>query len=88
MKLKYEFQAVEVAGETIAVPIIKDSGSFNGALKVNEVALDILNLLQNDTTEAAMIDTLLQEYDASREKIGESVYRVVNQLREAGLLVE
>ena len=88
MKLKYEFQTVEVAGEKIAVPLIHDGDTFHGALRVNEVASAILDLLKNDTTEDAMIDSLLTEYRASCEEIAKSVHKIVEKLRKAELLVE
>lgn len=88
MKLKCKFQIAEVADETIAIPDMTCTDAFHGVLKVNKVALAILELLKTDTTEDAMVEALQQEYDATREDIYESVHRVVNKLRAAKLLAE
>ena len=86
MKLKYDLEMLEVVDDKIAIPVSQSQDSFHGILRINEVTSDILKLLKDDTTEDAVIDAMLQEYDASREEIAESVHRVIGQLQEAGLL--
>lgn len=88
MKTKYLFKTMEVVGETLAIPAGDGVGDFQGALRVNEVTADILNLLQTDTTEEAVIEAMLKEYSASRAEIAESVHMVISTLREEGLLEE
>ena len=67
MKLKYDLNIVEIVGEKVAIPAAKRNDAFHGVLRVNEVAVDILQLLRSDTTEEAMTDTLLTMYKAGRE---------------------
>ena len=88
MRLKYDLEMMEVVDDRIAIPVSQSQDSFHGILRINEVTSDILDLLKEDTTEEAVIESLLQVYDASREEVAESVHRVVAQLQEAGLLTE
>lgn len=89
MRLKYEFKSVDVVGDNFAVPVVEGGASdFHGVLRVNGVTSDILSLLKEDTTEDAVVDAMMKEYNAGREDIAESVHRIIGQLREAELLVE
>lgn len=62
MKLKYSFETMELDNETIAVPIGAGSQEFRGVVKLNESALEIFNLLKEETTEEAVITALQQRY--------------------------
>ncbi len=88
MKLKYTFEMMEVDEQTMAVPVGDGAEEFHGILKLNDSAAAILELLKEDTTLEAVTEKLLEQFDSSKEEMEEYVTDYVNQLKEAGLLVE
>lgn len=88
MKLKYEFVINNVAGETVAVSVGNNDGRFNGYIKLNETGAFIFKMLKKDTTREDIIKALVKEYpDATQDDATQSVDLLIEQLREAELLV-
>lgn len=88
MKLKDGFFLHEVGGEHMAVATGAASRVFNGLIRNNETADFIYHQLLTDTTEEAIVDAMVERYDAPREQIAADVKELVGQLREAGFLDE
>jgi len=61
------------------------TGTYYG---LNGVAARIWELLEQPTTEAALIEQLLAEYDVDASACAEQVTAFLARLRERGLLVE
>lgn len=76
-------------GENYVTVAAGDAGEvFNGMLRSNNVASDILKLLENDISEEEIVDVLFEQYDAPREEIAGDVHTVIGQIRSVGLLDE
>ena len=88
MKSKYVFEKMELDGEIVAVPVGEDAAEFHAVLNVNEEAMRILELLQEETTEENIIAQLLKEYEGEKEEIAPLVSAYISQLRQEGLLEE
>ena len=88
MKSKYTFEKMELDGEIVAVPVGEGAAELHAVLNVNEEAMRILDLLQNETTEEAIVSKLLSEYDSTKEEIQPLVNAYIDQLRKEGLLEE
>ena len=86
MKLKYEFETVELDGEIMAVPVGDNATELHGLLRLNETAADIIELLRNETDVEAVTDGLLQKYEGEREAIAAYVRQFVAQLTELGVV--
>ena len=86
MKLKYEFETVELDGEVMAVPVGDNATELHGLLRLNETAADIIELLRNETDVEAVTDGLLQKYEGEREAIAAYVRQFVAQLTELGVV--
>ena len=86
MKLKYEFETVELDGEVMAVPVGDNAPELHGLLRLNETAADIIELLRNETDVEAVTDGLLQKYEGEREAIAAYVRQFVAQLTELGVV--
>ena len=86
MKLKEGFILQQVGDEYMAVATGEAAKDFNGLVRSNKTANDILRLLMTDTTEEKVIDAMLERYDAPREVIAEDVHRTILRLREAGFI--
>lgn len=86
MKLNNNFLVHTAGDDTVVVPT-GDAG-FSGVVKGNETFGAILDLLKKDTTEERIIESMLKEYDAPREKIERDVKITINRLKEIGAIDE
>lgn len=62
--------------------------AFSGLVRSNSTAGFILSCLETETTEDAIIEKMLAEYDAPREVIARDVKKIVEQLRGIGAIDE
>ncbi len=85
MKLKSNFITHE-SGDGLLM--ISAGGSFNGMVRSNSTAKDIITFLSEDTTEEQIISAMLDKYNASREDIERDVKSVLDTLRSIGALDE
>ena len=88
MKSKYTFEKMELDGEIVAVPVGESAEDLHAVLNLNEEAMRILELLQEETTEESIVAQLLKEYEGEREEIAPLVSAYIEQLRQEGLLEE
>ncbi len=61
---------------------------FSGLVRSNRTAGFIISCLENDTTEEAIVEKMLEQYDAPREVIAADVKKIVEQLRGIGAIDE
>lgn len=83
MKLKDTFVVHESGDEQI---LVDRTASFAGLVRNNETAAFIVNLLREDTTEAAIADAVFERYDAPRAVIEKDVAAVLAKLRSVGAI--
>lgn len=88
MKSKYSFEKMELDGEIVAVPVGEGAAELHAVLNVNEEAMRILELLQEETTEEIIVAQLLKEYEGKKEEIAPLVSAYIRQLFQEGLLEE
>ena len=88
MKSKYTFEKMELDGEIVAVPVGESAADLHAVLTVNEEAMRILELLQEETTEESIVAQLLKEYEGEKEEVASLVNAYIQQLRQEGLLEE
>ena len=86
MKLKNGFIPHNTGTESILVPL--GGAGWSGVVKGNKTLGAILDLLKEDTTEAAIIDAMKARFDAPEEIIAGDVAKVVSELRSIGALDE
>ncbi len=86
MRSKYQFEVMELDDGMVAVPVGKGAEQFHGVLKVNETAVAILKLLEQETTEERIVDTLLLEYNGDRMEIHGWVHDYLEQLKAEGIV--
>ena len=87
MKLNPKFLTHETKGEHY---MISTSGTeFKGIVKNNETAAFIIGCLKTDTTEEAIADKLLAEYEgADRAEVTSDISEVIAKLRSIGAIEE
>ena len=86
MRLKYEFETVEIDDEILAVPVGDNADQLHGLLRLNETAADILSHLKKETTEEQVVEDMLKVYDIDRESLTAHVHNYILKLQEAGVL--
>jgi hypothetical protein len=86
MKLKPGFVTHNVGKEQMMVAAGPAAKSFHGLVRSNETAAFIINCLKKETSEEAIVEAMLAEYEAPRETVEQDVHRIVEKLREIGAL--
>ena len=86
MKLKSEFILHNTGAETVLVPTGR--ADFSGVARGNATFGAILALLEHDMSEQAIVDALLDTYDAPRELVEKDVARALAELRNIGAIEE
>lgn len=85
MKIKEGFLLRQVAGQTVVLPT-GDELNLNMMITLNDTGAFLWEHLQEETTEEALVQALLAEYDVDEERAKASVAGFVNNLRENGFL--
>jgi sensor domain CHASE-containing protein len=80
MKLKKGFVLREVAGETVVVPVNAEL-NFNGMITLNETAKVLWKVLENETTEDALVKALLGEFNVDEATAQNDVALFIQKLK-------
>lgn len=86
MKLRTDFVTQDIDGVQYLIPL--GGEAFSGIVRSNETAAFLIDLLREETTEAALTDAMAAEYDAPRETLAADVARVLDTLRSLNALEE
>lgn len=88
MKLKYEFETVDMGDEIILVPVGEGAKWVHGIIKLNKSGLEIINLMKKCVSEDNVVDALATQYENNRDDLLNYVRCVLKPLRENGLIEE
>ena len=80
MKLKKGFVLREVAGETVVVPVNAEL-NFNGMITLNETAKVLWSILENETTEDALVKAILGEFNIDEATAQNDVALFIQKLK-------
>ena len=86
MKLNDKYLIQEIDGTQVMVAT-GDTG-FNGIVRSNQTAAEIINHFKEDTTRDEVLDKMCAKYDAPREEIAADVDMIIKKLRKIGALDE
>ncbi len=86
MKLKKEFIIYTNDNESFLVPT--SAAEFSGVVRGNKTMKAILELLEEETTEEAVIAAMKQRFAAPEGAIERDVQKVISEMRKIGALVE
>lgn len=86
MKCNLQFVAREVAGEYLLVPVGKTTLDLNGMLTLNEVGAFLWEKLPEAENEAALVNAVLEEYEADRAEVEKDVSEFLGKLRELKII--
>ena len=88
MKLKYKFEIVEVGDDITAVPVGDGADAMHGVLQLNDAGADIMRLLENDTTEPAIVGAIYEMYDVEKQELTGQVHDFIETLKKDGIITE
>lgn len=88
MRLNPNFIKTELGEETLLVPVGAADEQFHGVVKLNETAAFLINRLSSETTEEALADALVAEYDVERAVAEKHVKAALDTLRKIHALEE
>ena len=85
MKLKEGFLLRTVAGQTVVLPT-GDDLDLNMMITLNDTGAFLWERLEEETTEDALVQALLAEYDVEEAAARNAVVAFVKQLNDHGFL--
>ncbi len=85
MKLKSTFITHNSGDEQL---MISAGGDFNGMVKSNSTAAEIIDYLKNETTKEKFVAAMLEKYEVEREVLEADVEKVIAALRGIGAIDE
>jgi hypothetical protein len=88
MKITENFLLRDIAGQKVVLPVGEAAEKFNGMIRLNDTGIYLWTLLEQDTTEDALLSAMLQDYEIDEETARADIRRFVETLRRAGILVE
>lgn len=86
MRLKYQMAIQEVAGTYMAVATGNDVRSYYNILKLNKTGKTILEMLQQETSEDAIVAELMNRYEGDEALIRASVADIIDKFSKEGLI--
>jgi len=87
MKLKPDFQIVQMADDYMLVPAGDQIDSFNGTVILNEVSAFLLDQLKEDLEKDDLVERLVKEYDVDSATARADVDDAVEKMRQIGILI-
>ncbi len=84
MRLKQGLVTQEIGGVQFLVAV--GGKGFKGMVRSNRTAAFIVDRLQEETSEEAIVDAMCAVYDAPRDQIAADVGEILNTLRRIGAL--
>lgn len=86
MKLKQGFITHTIQDTQIMVAVGSMTERFHGLVRSNETAAFIVDALKEETTEEAIVDKLLAEYDVDRATAARDVHEILKKLDGIGAI--
>ena len=87
MKLKEEYILYNSSpDELIAVATGDEAENFNGLLRANKTAGEIMEFLKEDLSENELVSKLLEKYDASEQEVRKDLAEILETLRSVGAI--
>ncbi len=86
MKIKNGFRLHTVGKDTYAVAATPEAAALGSMVRLNETALFLWRLLEEDRTEEELLGALSTEYEIDEETAKRDFTPFLAQLREAGLI--
>ena len=88
MRLSDGFITHDSQDEQIMVAVADMTTKFSGLVRNNRTAAFIVDCLKEETTQEAIVEKMLEQFDADREVVTRDVAGILEKLRSIGALHE
>lgn len=88
MKIKSDFEIVNIDDDYMLVPVGDQIESFKGTVILNEVTAYLLEKMRVDRTIEELIKLLTSEYDVDEITAQRDLAELLNEMRKIGILDE
>lgn len=86
MRLKPDFEIVDVADEYLVVPVGEEAATYKGIVALSEAAAFLLKNSGEDLAEDTLVRLLLENYELDEEKARADVRELMRKLKELRLV--
>jgi hypothetical protein len=86
MRIAKGFNLMNIAEQNIIVPVGIKNVNFNKMVSLNNSGAFLWRQLQEDKSEEALLQAMLEEYDIDEKTAAEDIDRFLVKLRDAGVL--
>ena len=86
MKVKEQFQIINVAEEYLAIPVGKEIDRFQGIVILSEDSYFLLTKMKENRTKEQLIEMLIKEYDIDSLKAEQEITLFLERLHALGMI--
>jgi hypothetical protein len=86
MKVKEGYMLREVAGNSVVVAVGKATLDFNGLITLNSTGTFLWKLLEQETSEEALVIAILDDYEIDESTARIDIASFIDKLKGADLL--
>lgn len=88
MKIKPEFEIINVADDYMLIPVGEQMEQFNGTVILNEVSAFLLGLMKTDISKEELVSSLVKEYDVDPDVAQKDVESILETMNRIGIIYE
>lgn len=88
MKIKDGFVVREILDSYMAVPVGERTREVHGVIALNETGAFLWRMLEEDTSEDKLIDSMVKEYEITEKTAKDDIKEYLSFLREKGWLYD
>lgn len=88
MRIKNGFVLREVAGKAVVIAVGEASKTFHGMINLNGTGRDIWQGVSEGKSVDEIAQKLTEDYEVDFEKAKEDTVKIIEKMREAGILEE
>ena len=87
MKLRYNFEYIEMDDELVGVPIGENAEKFHGMIKINDISKEMLEILKDCSSPEEALDKLHAKFpEEDKKELGQYLCDFLNLLIREGIL--
>lgn len=86
MKIKDGFIMKDVAGSKVVLPLGERQAEIRGIITFNDIGAEVFNMLDGTNSVEEIIAKIVKDYDAPYETVKSDVEKLIEKMRENGLV--
>lgn len=86
MKIKDGFIMKDVAGSKVVLPLGERQTEIRGIITFNDIGAEVFNMLDGTNSVEEIIAKIVKDYDAPYETVKSDVEKLIEKMRENGLV--